>query len=121
VVIVGPLAGGILAAARTVPESRRPNLWVLSELPLAPLMIPAELVWDFQKSGHLIFVEEHVAQGSAGASLVQALVAAGTPPSRFTHRAALGYPTGHHGSQVYHRQECGLDPVSILKLATDTP
>ena len=120
VVIVGPLAGDILAAARTLPESHRPTLWVLSELPLRPLMIPAELIGDFRQSGHLIFVEEHVAQGGAGASLVQALVAARTTPSRFTHRAALGYPTGHYGSQLYHRRDSGLDPFSIIKLATDT-
>jgi len=32
--LVGPLAGGILAAVQTLPESQRPNLWVLSELPI---------------------------------------------------------------------------------------
>ena len=118
--LVGPLAGGILAAAQTLPESQRPALWVLSELPIAKAEIPAAFVADFQHSGHLIVVEEHVAQGSAGASLARALLSARTTPRRFTHRFARGYPSGHYGSQLYHRQECGLDPASILKLLTNT-
>jgi transketolase len=121
VVIVGPLAGGILAAAQALPESQRPTLWVLSELPIRSAEIPAAFVADFQQSGHLVVVEEHVAQGSAGANLAHALVGAQMAPRCFTHRFALGYPTGHYGSQLYHRRECGLDPSSILKLATTTP
>lgn len=121
VVVVGPLAGGVLAAARTLPEAQRPTLWVLAELPIQPLAIPTELVGDFRRSGHLIFVEEHIAHGGAGASLVQALASAGSLPTRFTHRVAVGYPGGHYGSQHYHRRESGLDPRSIIALATDTP
>ena len=121
VVMVGPLAGGILAAARTLPESQRPTLWVLSELPIVATEIPAAFLADLEQNGHLIVVEEHVAQGSAGASLAHALLCAQTTPRRFTHRFARGYPTGHTGSQLYHRQECGLDPPSILKLASNTP
>jgi transketolase len=120
VLMVGPLAGGILAAAQTLPESQRPSLWVLCELPIVDTEIPAAFVADFEQSGHLIVVEEHVAQGSAGASLAHALLCAQTTPRRFTHRFARGYPSGHYGSQLYHRQECGLDPASILKLLTNT-
>jgi transketolase len=120
VLMVGPLAGGILAAAQTLPESQRPSLWVLCELPIVATEIPAAFVADFEQSGHLIVVEEHVAQGSAGASLAHALLCAQTTPRRFTHRFARGYPSGHYGSQLYHRQECGLDPASILKLLTNT-
>ena len=120
VLMVGPLAGGILAAAQTLPESQRPSLWVLCELPIVATEIPAAFVADFEQSGHLIVVEEHVAQGSAGASLAHALLCAQTTPRRFTHRFARGYPSGHYGSQLYHRKECGLDPASILKLLTNT-
>jgi transketolase len=117
--IVGPLAGGILAAAQPLPEAQRPSLWILSELPIAK--IPAAFIADFQQSAHLIVVEEHVAQGSAGAALAHALLRAQTTPRRFTHRFARGYPGGHYGSQLYHRQESGLDPSSILALLTKTP
>ncbi len=120
VVVVGPLAGGILAAAQTLPESQRPSLWVLAELPIVATEIPAAFLADVEENGHLIVVEEHVAQGSAGASLARALLCAQTTPRRFTHRFACGYPSGHAGSQLYHRQECGLDPPSILKLLAKT-
>ena len=121
VLVVGPLAGGILAAALALTNPQRPSLWVLSELPIQAREIPAAFVADFQRSGHLVVVEEHVAHGSAGASLAAALVEAQIIPRRFSHRFALGYPTGHYGSQVYHRRECGLDPASILKLLTTAP
>jgi transketolase len=120
VVVVGPLAGGILTAVQTLPESSRPSLWVLSELPISPMEIPAGFVADFQQSEHLVVVEEHVAQGSAGASLAHALLCARTTPRRFTHRFALGYPSGHYGSQLYHRQESGLDAAAIVRLLTNS-
>jgi transketolase len=119
--LVGPLAGSILAAVQTLPESQRPNLWVLCELPIIDAEIPAAFISDLERSGHLIVVEEHVAQGSAGAALAHALLCVQKPPRRFTHRFACGYPSGYAGSQLYHRQECGLDPSSILKLLTDAP
>ena len=121
IVVVGPLAGGILAAVRTLPESQRPSLWILSELPVLPQEIPAAFVAEVERSGHLIVVEEHVAQGSVGASLAHVLLCAGTSPRRFTHRFARGYPSGHYGSQLYHRQESGLDPASIVRLLSNTP
>jgi transketolase len=120
-VVVGPLVGGILSAVKALPESSRPSLWVLSELPIFPAQIPAAFVADFQQSGHLVVVEEHVAQGSAGASLAHALVCAQIAPRRFTHRFARGYPSGHYGSQLYHRQESGLDAAAIVTLLANTP
>jgi transketolase len=121
VVVVGPLAGGILAAVQTLPEAQRPSLWLLSELPIGTDDIPAALIADVESNGNLVVVEEHVAQGSAGASLAHALLRAGTPPRRFTHRFACGYPSGNYGSQLYHRQESGLDPASIVRLLIQTP
>jgi transketolase len=121
VLMVGPLAGGILAAAQTLPESQRPSLWVLCELPIVATEIPAAFLAGLEQNGHLIVVEEHVAQGSAGAALAHALLLAQTTPRRFTHRFARGYPTGRYGSQLYHRQESGLDPSSILRLLGNHP
>ena len=115
-VIVGPLAGGILGAALKRPEPIRPTIWVLSELPLLADEIPAALLEDIQRSGHLVAVEEHVATGGVGQALAHALALRGTTPKRFSHRHALGYPSGFYGSQNYHRKECGLDPQSILAL-----
>jgi len=115
-VIVGPLAGGILGAAMQRPSEIRPSLWVLSELPFLADEIPAALLEDIERSGHLVVVEEHVATGGAGQALAHALLLGGAAPKRFSHRHALGYPSGFYGSQNYHRKECGLDPQSILAL-----
>lgn len=121
VVVVGPLAGGVLAAARSLPESQRPSFWVLAELPVTPREIPDAFSADVRRSGHLIVVEEHVAQGSAGATLAHALARLGTTPRRFTHQHARGYPSGLYGSQLFHRRESGLDAPSIVRLLTDSP
>lgn len=114
VVLVGPLAGGILEAAYPLPEERRPNLWLVSELPLMEL--PAPFLADLRLSSTLVVIEEHVAQGGVGRMLGHLLLEAGQTPRRFHLRTARGYCSGLYGSQKYHRQECGLDPAAILQL-----
>ena len=76
--------------------------------------IPLEFFRQFEKSRHLIVVEEHVAQGGAGQMLAHALMLCGQRPEKFVHHFARGYPSGCYGSQIFHREECGLDPRSIL-------
>jgi transketolase len=114
VLVVGPLVGGILAAVQCLPRTRRPNLWLLCELPMEPP--PEQFLQDVHQSGHVIVVEEHVAAGGAGQILAHWLLTDGRPPKHFTHRYALGCPSGLYGSQHFHRQECGLDPASIVRL-----
>ena len=60
-VVVGPLVGGILEAVRHLEEVQRPNVWLVSELPLTPL--PEAFLSDLARSQRLVVVEEHVAQG----------------------------------------------------------
>ncbi len=113
--IVGPLAGGILEAARYLSEVHRPNLWILSELPIETAKIPTDFLEDLQKSGHLFVVEEHISHGGVGQMISHCLLEIGYPPTQFTHRHALGYVSGLYGSQTFHRQECGLDANSIIR------
>jgi transketolase len=113
-VIVGPLAGGIIDALMRQPEATRPSVWVVVELPVSANDLPDELLRDLRRAGHLVVVEEHVAQGSAGQMLASALLVRGEAPSRYEHRYATGYPSGYYGSQQHHRQECRLDPDAIL-------
>ena len=113
-VVVGPLVGGILEAVRHLEEVQRPNVWLVSELPLTPL--PEAFLSDLARSQRLVVVEEHVAQGGAGSMLASALLAAGCAPRRYAHRTALGYVSGLYGSQKFHRAECGLDPASVARL-----
>jgi transketolase len=113
-VVVGPLAGSILGAARQLDDAHRPDLWVLAELPLREM--PPAFLADIERSGHLVVIEEHVAQGGAGQMLAHHLLTRGLAPRQFTHRAALGYVSGLYGSQKFHRAECGLDAESIIRL-----
>ncbi len=110
IVGVGPLVGALLDPAR---ESRLgPDIWLISELPITGL--PAEFQESVRRSGDVTVIEEHVAAGGAGQMVAYALVQAGLAPRRFTHRCALGYPSGLYGSQGFHRRECGLDADSIF-------
>jgi transketolase len=113
-VIVGPMAGPVWEAAAALEEARRPNLWILTELPVTPASIPAEFLEDLRRSRALVVAEEHVAQGGVGQALTHALALMGKLPKSFAHRHALGYVTGRYGSQLYHRKECGLDPAGVL-------
>jgi transketolase len=113
-VVVGPLVGGILEAVRHLEERERPEVWLVSELPLTPL--PEAFLAGLARSQRLVVVEEHVVQGGAGPMLASALLAAGCAPRQFTHRPALGYVSGLYGSQKFHREECGLDPASVARL-----
>jgi transketolase len=115
ILAVGPLAGGIVEAARTIPQDRRPSVWLLSELPFAD--VPQPLIDDLSMSGHLLVVEEHVEHGGVGGMVAQYLLTRGVGPRRFTHLPARGYPSGLYGSQKFHRRESGLDPSSVLGIA----
>jgi transketolase len=112
--VVGPLVGSIWEAAAALEEPLRPNLWILTELPVAPASIPPEFLADLARSRDLVVAEEHVAQGGAGQALAHALALMGKLPKMFTHRHALGYVSGRYGSQLFHRKECGLDPAGVL-------
>lgn len=113
-IVVGPIAGSLLLPIRQMENRRRPNMWIVTELPIET--VPAEFYDDLQKSRHLLVVEEHVANSGAGMMMAEKLMLEGKAPKRFTHRAALGYLSGCYGSQKYHRVECGLDPASIVEL-----
>lgn len=115
VVAVGPIAGPLAGAILGLPQITRPQLWTLCELPLCLAPPPAAFLRSIERSGHLGVVEEHVAQGSAGAALALWLLNQGFVPGRFDHFCARGYVSGTYGSQQFHRKECGLDTDSVLK------
>ena len=113
--VVGPLVGGFLAALRGLDPELRPELWVLTELPLEANPVPQEFLASLERKRRLCVVEEHVAQGGAGQMIAHYLLRRGIPLEVFEHVCARGYPSGNYGSQGFHRRECGLDPESLLK------
>lgn len=109
-VALGPLAGVAMEAFAQVRTEDRPSLWAVCEL--GEGVVPGEF-WSEVSGGELFVVEEHVAHGGLGAELARALLVKGIHPKKFTHRYALGYPSGTYGSQTFHRQQCGLDCDSL--------
>lgn len=113
-IVVGPNAGGVLQEAAALPFDARPEIWVLSELPLAVAPMPDACKERIAETGALFVLEEHVPQGSVGHMIATALVEMGEAPRVFRHFAAKGYLSGRYGSQAFHRAECGLDARTVL-------
>jgi transketolase len=114
-IIIGALAGSIIAKFIDLPLKNRPEVWVVSELPLIPKSIPEEFLYSIEKSKSLHVVEEHVSQGSAGHMIAHYLLSENISIKKFEHFYAKGYLSGYYGSQNFHREECGLDPENIAK------
>jgi transketolase len=112
VVAAGPLAGSAMAALRDL-QGVHPELWVVSELPLAAVPPPPEFVDRIAASGQLCVIEEHVDQGGLGQMLAIWALNAGITVRAFRHQHARGYPSGLYGSQTFHRRESMLDADSI--------
>ncbi len=114
VIVVGPLVGGLVAALRGIGPEERPEVWVLSELPIESNAMPAPLLASLQRLRRVLVVEEHVAHGSAGAMLSRAFLSRGLALEAFEHACARGYESGTYGSQGFHRAENGLDAQSLM-------
>jgi transketolase len=113
---VGPLIGGLLEGCAALPTQLRPELWLVSELPLQE--IPDAFLDGLRRIRSLVVVEEHSAHGGFGQMLTYLLTCIGQQLDKFSHRHAVGYVSGLYGSQRFHRKECGLDPASILEALT---
>lgn len=110
---VGPLVGSLLPMCAALPRKQRPEIWLVTELPLQD--IPNAFLESLRRSQSLIVVEEHRAHGGFGHMLTYKLACLGEMVENFLHRHALGYVSGLYGSQKFHRKESGLDPASILE------
>jgi transketolase len=91
-------------------EAGNADLFAVSQVPLMELS--DELVASVDSSGLLWVIEEHVARGGLGEHLAALLAQKGVR-FRLCHSHALGYPDGLYGSQSYHQNRSGLDPVSL--------
>jgi transketolase len=114
IVAIGPIAGGFISRLSALEISRRPSLWVVSELPIRSDNIHEDFISELRQDKPLIVIEEHVSQGGAGYMLAAVVLGLGISVQEFRHHCALGYPSGLYGSQRFHRKECGLDAESIL-------
>jgi transketolase len=109
---VGPLVGGLLTALEQLEEDIRPEVWLVTELPITD--VPPEFMESVRRTRRLLVVEEHTLHGGFGQMLAHHLTAASVSLDSFIHKHALGYVSGLYGSQKFHRAECGLDAASIV-------
>jgi len=119
VVVTGPLAGSILKTVLNLEPAIRPELWVVSELPLETGTVPRQFAERVDQAPALWVVEEHVAQGGLGSTLAAWVLGQGLRPREFHHFHAQGYPSGTYGSQEFHRRESGIASTQILERILD--
>jgi transketolase len=116
-IVVGPLAGSAWETVRDLDRGKRPELWVVCELPLAHNPPPPALREALQRTRRLAVIEEHVAQGGFGQQLALWLVQNGVSLESFDHLSAQGYPSETYGSQAFLRASSGLGPKGIRAAA----
>ena len=116
IAVAGPLAGSIVEAVRDLEAAIRPELWVVSELPLEACSPPQEFASRLKSAPAVWAVEEHVAQGGFGRMLSAWALECGYRPKSFRHWHAMGYPSGIYGSQEFHRNENGISAARIREV-----
>lgn len=82
------------------------EIWSVGTFPLAPL--PAELSASIRRARRVITIEEHYGAGGLGEALSYLFLSSRVVPNRFLSIHAEGYPSGRHGSQLWHQAENGL-------------
>lgn len=117
VIAVGPIAGIYIAAFNQLPDSVRPNLWALAELPLAKHPLPAAIQEQMKGGADLIVVEEHVSRGGFGSELALYCMTHSIMPKSFSHFYAKSHTYSHYGSQGYLRNQSGLGVDAICAAA----
>jgi transketolase len=116
VIVVGPLAGIYIEAFEQLPDSSRPNFWVVTELPLEQNPLPTELLTQIDKNSSLCVAEEHVRHGGFGSALLLHLAEKNINISRFRHLYARAHHFERYGSQNYLRQQSRLNAGCMLAL-----
>jgi transketolase len=116
VIVVGPLAGTYIEAFERLPAERRPNLWVVTELPVKHNPLPVELMEQIEKSPGLCVAEEHVRHGGFASELMLHLAEQNVAARRFRHLYARAHHFEKYGSQNFLRRQSALDADSMLAI-----
>lgn len=114
VIAFGSIAGAYRRAFEQIAQPARPNLWVLTELPLERHPLPGLLLEQIAVAPTLYVVEEHVAHGGLASALGLHLLATGIAPRQLRSLHARAHHYDRFGSQAYLRRQSGLDPESLV-------
>ena len=114
IIVTGPIATTYIETFEALDKKKRPNLWILGELPILEDSLPKILIEQINLTQNLFVIEEHVAQGGIGSQISLILIKSNISFKSFTHL----YATSHHydksGSQKYLRKKSGIDLNNVL-------
>lgn len=117
VIVAGPLAGTYISSFLDLPLEKRPNFWVVSELPIEHNPLPTELVTQMANSKNgICVIEEHVQRGSLGSELALLILEQNMEVSKFQHLYARSHHYPTYGSQTFLRNKSGLDAKTVLSI-----
>lgn len=120
VVVAGPLAGTYIDAFERLPVGIRPNLWIVTELPIEHNPMPIELVEQLSASPGLCVVEEHVRRGGLGSEIALLVLDKKIEIGPFHHLFARAHHYASYGSQSFLRAQSGIDVKSVLAVVVPT-
>lgn len=120
VIAVGPIAGTYIAAFNQLPDSVRPNLWALAELPLAKHPLPEVIQEQIKGGADLMVIEEHVSRGGFCSELALHFLTHSMMPKSFSYFYATSHTYSHYGSQSYMRKQSSLG-VDAICAAVNAP
>ena len=116
VIVTGPIAGTYINAFKQLPEDCRPNLWIVSELPLEKNPLPITLIKQLNSGQGLCVIEEHVSRGGLGSELALLILEKKLAVDDFYHLYARAHQYDSYGSQHFLRKQSGLDVEAVLDI-----
>ena len=116
VIVSGPLVGAYIEAFQNLPVTIRPNLWIVTELPLEKNPLPSELIEQISNSAGLCVVEEHVRHGGLGSEIALILLKQQLRVNTFHHLYARAHHYATYGSQKFLRAQSHLDINSVMSV-----
>jgi len=116
VIVAGPLVGTYISAFQNLPETMRPNLWVVTELPLQQNPLPARLIKQLSVATGLCIVEEHVRHGGLASELALLLIEKKLTITTFHHLYARAHHYASYGSQNFLRRQAGIDVETVMSI-----
>jgi len=118
-VAIGPLAATYYSDLQAMPENIRPQVWVVSILPLDLNPPPDNFIAQIRLSQSLLVAEEHVERGGFGWELIMTLQKMNINLAKFKHFYARKHMYDEYGSQDLLRQKSFLDVASIISSLKD--
>lgn len=108
------MLGTYIDAFNDLPKAIRPNLWVVTELPLKHNPLPVALIEQISSAQSLCVIEEHVCRGGIGSEIALLLLEKKIKIDTFQHLYAKSHSYATYGSQNFLRSKSGIDIKSAL-------